>query len=122
MVSFTLRQVTRIVNNDQYEVANEVTSATDSSTAVYVFKTVNQAFSNYASAADMANWPASYEEAQVLGKLFYRLPRLTRVWDTLSQMNEDLDMSMRRLQFLSDELTAQRGTIEIDRTTTIAGG
>lgn len=122
MVSFTLRQVTRIVNNEQYEVANEVTAATDASPAVYVFKTVNQAFSNYASAADMASWPDSYEEAQVLGKLFYRLPRLTRVWDTLSQMNEDLDMSIRRLQFLSDELTAQRGTIEIDRTASIVGG
>jgi hypothetical protein len=36
-------------------------------------------------------------------------------------MNADLDMSIRRLQFLADELTAQRGTIEIDRTTTIAG-
>lgn len=121
MVSFTLRQVTRIVNNDEYEVVNEVTSAVDASTATYVFKTANQEFSNYASAADMANWPDSYEQAQVLGKLFYRLPRVTRTWDTLELMNADLDMSIRRLQFLADELTAQRGTIEIDRTTTIAG-
>ena len=121
MVSFTLRQVTTIVDGPKYQVVNEVTAAVDASTATYVFKTVNQEFSNYASAADMGRWPDSYEKAQVMGALFYRLPRLTRTWDTVEQMNADLDMSIRRLQFLADELTAQNGALEIDRTTTVVG-
>lgn len=122
MVTFTLRQLTDIVDGNKYQVSNEVTASTDASKAVYVYKTANQQFSNYASAADMEQWPESLEQAQVLGKAFYRLPRVVRTWDTLSQMNLDLDDSMRRLQSLADELTAQRGAIVIDRTTVVAGG
>lgn len=120
MVSFKLHQVTRIVG-DAYEVTNEVTEAHDANTATYVFKTVNQAFSNYASAADMEKWPASYAEAQLANTAFYRLPKLVRKWDTVAQMNEDLDTSVRRLQSLADELNAQRGALEIDRTVTVVG-
>jgi hypothetical protein len=122
VVTFTLRQLTSIVDGTKYQVSNEVTAATETSPAVYVYKTVNQQFSNYASAADMNQWPEGYEQAQVLGKAFYRLPQVIRTWDTLSQMNTDLDESIRRLQSLADELTAQRGAIVIDRTTVVAGG
>lgn len=122
MVTFTLRQLTSIVDGTKYQVSNEVTAATDASTAVYVYKTATKLFSNYASAADMEQWPDSYEQAQVLGKPFYRLPQVVRTWDTLSQMNVDLSESVRRLQSLADELTAQHGAISIDRTTVVAGG
>jgi hypothetical protein len=37
-------------------------------------------------------------------------------------MNVDLSESVRRLQSLADELTAQHGAITIDRTTVVVGG
>lgn len=122
MVSFTLRQVTNIVDGPKYEVINEITAAVDASPAVYVFKTVNQEYSNYASAADMMQWPDSYEMAQISNLPFYRLSSLTRTWDTVQQMQLDLSESIRRLQSLADELNAQQGELVIDRTTVIVGG
>ncbi len=122
MVSFKLHQVTSIVDGPEYQVLNEVVEAVDASAAVYVFKTATQQFSNYATAADMAMWPETYEQAQVLGAAFYRLPKLVRVWDTVPDMNADLDTSVRRLQSLADELNAQVGSLVIDRTTTVVGG
>lgn len=126
MVSFTLRQVTCLVAQDypkapQYQVVNDVTATDDASPAVYVFKTSTQKFSNYASAADMARWPDSLALAQVMDAVFYRLPRLSRVWETVGRMNEDLAMSLRRLQSLADELNAQRGSLVINRTTVVVG-
>ncbi len=121
MTTFSLRQVTSIVDGNKYQVSNEVTAATDADTATYVYKTANQEFSNYASAADMQQWPIGYEQAQVLNVLFYRLPALIRTWDTVPEMNDDLDTSVRRLQSLADEMNALRGDIVIDRTTVITG-
>ncbi len=120
--TFTLRQLTNIVDGNKYQVTNEVVDAVDASTSVYVYKTVNKEFSNYASAADMEQWPETYEQAQVLGKSFYRLPQVVRTWDTLSQMNADLAESVRRLQSLADELSVQQDAIVIDRTTVVVGG
>lgn len=121
MVSFSLHQVTSIVDGPGYQVTNEVVAATDASPATYVFATATQAFSNYASAADMEKWPDSYDEAFLQNKQFYRQPKLIRTWKTVAEMNADLDMSIRRLQSLADELTAQRGDLVIDRTTVIQG-
>ena len=126
MASFTLRQVTSLVDQaypkaPQYRVTNEVTAAAGASPAVYVFKATSQEFSNYASAADMARWPDSLALAQVSGVAFYRLPAVTRTWDTVEQMNEDLSMSLRRLQSLADEMSAQQGALVVDRTTVVVG-
>lgn len=126
MVSFTLRQVTTLVSQDfpkapQYQVTNGVTDVVDASPAVYVFKTATQKFSNYASAADMARWPDSLAKAQLMDAAFYRLPLLTRTWETVEQMNEDLAVSLRRLQSLADELNAQQGSLTVDRTTIVVG-
>lgn len=121
VVSFTLRQLTNVSDGPSYEVVNEVTAAVEASRATYVYKTVSQEFSHYASAIDMERWPDTYETAQVTGAMFYRLPLLSRTWDTVAQMNADLDTSLRRLQSLADELTAQRGALVLDRTTTVVG-
>lgn len=127
MVTFTLRQVTAIVASESnpaetgYRVTNEVTAAVDASPAVYVYATATQAFSNYASAADMGRWPAGYEEAAVTNTMFYRLSSVTRTWDTVRDMNVDLSLSIRRLQALAAELNAQQGALVIDRTTVITG-
>jgi hypothetical protein len=121
VVTFTLHQVTAIVDGPTYQVTNEVVAATDASPATYVYKTVTQAFSHYAGASDMEQWPDSYEVAQLTGAAFYRLPSLIRTWDTVVRMNEDLATSLRRLQFLADELNAQQGALVIDRTTVVQG-
>lgn len=115
MVSFTLQQVTAIVATSKYQVTN---SASDS---VYVFKTIGQTFSHYASAADMAQWLPSYEQAFLLNQPFYRLPLLVRTWDTVARMNEDLSTSLRRLQSLADELYDQQGSLIVNRTTVVVG-
>jgi hypothetical protein len=122
LVSFTLHQLTSIVAGPAYQVVNTVTAATDASLAAYVFQTSNQQFNHYATAADMDQWPDTYEKAQVTNAAFYRLPTITRTWDTVEDMNEDLDVSLRRLQSLADELNAQRGALIVDRTTTVVGG
>lgn len=121
MVTFTLNQVTSIVGGPRYQVVNTVTAATDASLAVYVFETVTQRFSRYAAAADMEQLPDSLEQAQVLGFPFYRLPTLTRVWDTVQRMNADLSTSLYRLQSLADQLNAQQGSLIVDRTTVVVG-
>jgi hypothetical protein len=126
VVSFSLHQVTSLAAQvapkpPLYQVTNEVVAATDASPAVYVFQTTTQKFTNYASAADMAQWPDSLEKAQVIDAAFYRLPKLVRSWDTVMQMNTDLAESVRRLQSLADEMNASQGTIIIDRTTTVVG-
>lgn len=122
MVNFTLRQVTSIVDGPAYQVINEVTLAQGASSSAYVYATVNQKFSHYATAADFEQWPTSYEEAVLTNAVFYRLPKVARTWDTVSEMNEDLAMSLRRLQSLADELNQQQGALVIDRTTTVQGG
>jgi adenosylcobinamide amidohydrolase len=121
VVTFTLHQVTAIVDGPAYQVTNEVVAATDADTATYVFKTLNQQYSHYATAADMSQWPNSYEVAQLTGAAFYRLPRLIRTWDTVVAMNADLADSIRRLQSLADELNAQHGALVIDRTLVVQG-
>lgn len=121
MVSFTLHQLTSIVGGPKYQVLNEVIGAVDASPAVYVFQTSTQQFSHYAAAADMQQWPDTLDVASALGVQFYRLPAVTRIWDTVQKMNADLDTSVRRLQSLADELNAQRGNIVVDRTTMVVG-
>lgn len=123
MVTFTLRQITTIVGliKLSYEVTNQITAAEGASSAAYVFKTTTQVFSHYASAADMTLWPDSFDEAKLTDVDFYRQTQVVRTWDTVSQMNGDLDTSLHRLQSLADELNAQQGALEIDRTTIIVG-
>lgn len=121
VVTFTLHQVTAIVEGPAYRVNNTVVAAIDASPATYVFKTLTQAFSHYAGASDLEQWPDSYELAQLTGAAFYRLPTVIRTWDTVVRMNEDLATSLRRLQFLADELNAQQGSLIVDRTTVVQG-
>ena len=121
MVTFTLHQVTAIVDGPAYRVTNEVTAAQDASPAAFVFKTVNQAYSHYATAADMEQWPDSYDVATLTGKAFYRLPRLVRTWDTVVAMNVDLTATLRRLQLLATDLNARQDSLTVDRTTVVQG-
>lgn len=120
MVSFSLHQVTRF-DGASYVVTNTVDQAQSASPAVYVYKTAGQVFSNYASAADMEAWPDNLAAAQQAGAMFYRLPTVTRKWDTVVAMNADLDTSLRRLQSLADELNAVRASVAIDRVTVVVG-
>jgi len=122
MVVFTLRQITAIFDGPIYQVTNQVTSAQLASPAAYVFATATQAFDHYASAVDMEQYPDSYEKAVLLGTKFYRLPTVVRRWSNVALMNDDLATSLRRLQSLADELTAQQGDLIVDRTIVIQGG
>ena len=104
MVTFTLRQTTSIVDGPRYQVVDQVTSATGASLAVYVYITASQLFSHYANAADMEQWPETSGAATLANLMFYRQPSVTRSWSTVALMNDDLAMSLRRLQYLADEI------------------
>jgi len=126
VVSFTLRQMTKVVDQDGaaplYRVINQVVSAVGASAATFVFKTSTQVFEHYANAADMERWPNSQEEAQLRGLGFYRLDNVSRTWASLEEMYEDLDMSLRRVRALASELSAQRASVEMTRDTVIEVG
>lgn len=125
MVTFTLHQATEVIeqpsDGPHYRVHNEVTAATGASPAVFVFKTSTQAFDHYARAADLEQWPDSYEEALLRELAFYRAKILTRTWDTLADLSEDLAMTLQRTQRLANELNLQQGAIAVDRTTVVVG-
>lgn len=125
MVSFSLRQVTSFVDQANaaplYRVVNQVIESTGASPCTFVYKTVTQQFEHYASAADMAQWPDNYEEAVINNLAFYRRSEVSRNWETLAEMYEDLDTTSKRVQSLANELTQQRGDLTIDRTTLIEG-
>ena len=121
MVVFTLRQVTEICDGAKYKVTNTVTEAQNASSAVYVYNTASQVFSHYATAVDMERWPDSHELAVLRSAVYYRQPSVTRTWESVRRMNEDLAMSLQRLQYLADELNAKQGALVIDRTTVIQG-
>jgi hypothetical protein len=121
VVSYTLRQVTAIVDGPAYKVTNQVLAATDADVYVFVYNAASQKFSHYALAADVEQWPTSPQIAQVTGAQFYRQNSVERVWASVQEMNADLDDTIRRVQALADELNAQRESLIIDRTTVIQG-
>lgn len=125
MPTFTLRQTTTIVDqtNDAplYRVINQVMGAIGASPAAFVYKTSDKVFDHVATAGDMERWPDSYEEAVLRGVEFYRLDSVSRTWTSVEDMNADLDIALRRVQRLANDLTARRGILEIDRVTTIEG-
>lgn len=121
MVSYTLRQVTAIIDGPAYQVTNQVTAATDSDVNTFVYSAASQKFSHYATAADMLQLPVGYPNAQLLGAEFYRLDNVVRAWASVSEMNNDIAQTMRRIQSLADELNQVNGSLIIDRTTVIQG-
>lgn len=125
VVSFSLRQITSFVDQANaaplYRVVNQVTDSLGASPNVFVYKTATQKFDHYASAADMERWPDNYEEAVINNLSFYRVNSVARDWETLAEMYEDIDYSLKRVKSLADELTKQRGVVAVDRTTLIEG-
>lgn len=121
MVSYTLRQVTAVVDGPAYKVTNQVTAATNSDVNTFVYNAASQKFSHYATAADMQTRPIGYPMAQALGAEFYRLDSVVRTWPSVAEMNNDLSETLRRIQFLADELNQANGSLIIDRTTVIQG-
>jgi hypothetical protein len=121
VVSFTLRQVTDIVDGPAYKVTNQVVAATDADVYAFVYNAASQKFSHYATAADMQQWPTSLALAQVSNIAFYRLDTVERTWATVGEMNDDLAETVRRIQALADELNQVNGSLTIDRTTVIQG-
>lgn len=119
MITFSLHQATEIVTGSTYQVTNRVVMAEGASSAVYVYKTLTQEFSHYAAAVDMERYPDTYEVATVTAAPFYRLPVVVRTWDTVAMMDQDLTVSLRRLQYLADELNTYQGALVIDRTTVV---
>lgn len=121
MVSFSLQQVTAIVDGPAYQVTNRVVAAEGSDLGAFVYSAASQKFSHYATASDMQTLPISYPMAQALGAMFYRLDNVVRTWPSVAEMNVDLAETVRRVQFLADELSQASTSITVDRTLLIQG-
>lgn len=124
-VSLTLHQtaVPATVNGGaSYTVTNEVTASVGISPAVFVFKTDTGKFDHYATPADLEGLPDSQAQAVADGKGFYRQPAVTRVWPTISAMNEDLAMTQTRLNSLVREVSKIQGSLTVDRVVEIQAG
>lgn len=113
MPTFTLHQTTSF-DSPLFTVTNSVAEA-----SVYVYTTVTQAFSHYATAADMIIYPTELAIAQLTNAKFYRLPSVTRTWETLVEVNDDLATSIRRLQSLAEELVQVGALVTLDRITIV---
>lgn len=124
-VSLTLNQVTAIVTPTPpatapiYQVANAITVADGIDAAVFVFKTINQTFDHYAFAADMEQWPNTYDAANTAGLPFYRQSAVTRNWPSIDQMQADLAITKSRLQALCNDMVLVQAGIVINETTII---
>jgi len=121
-VSFTLRQVTSIQTGPLYRVINTITAAVGASPAVFVYKTLNQMYDHYATAADMESYPDSLETAQQTGKEFYRQPLVQRDWATVTEMNADLAVTQSRIQMLASDMSRLQNGAVIDQTVVISAG
>lgn len=120
-VSFTLRQTTSIQAGPLYRVKNEVTSATGASAATFVYKTSTQEFSHIAMAADIEQYPDSYDTAFQDDVPFYRLTSVTRDWETISYAEGDLQVTRNRIQLLANDLNTLQGDFISDATVVITG-
>jgi len=120
-VSFSLRQITSVETGPLYRVANSITAATGANSSVFVYKTITQGFSHYATPADMEAYPTSYAAADTDGLAFYRQTSVTRDWETIEQMNSDVSLTQSRIQLLASQLAVQQGALASDTTTVIVG-
>ena len=125
MVRFSLHQTTSVVDQDGgvplYRVINQVEAAVGTSSAAFVYKTTLKTFSHYATASDFERWPDSYEEALLRDLPYYRLGSVSRTWDTVTEMQADLDMTCQRVRALANELTRMLSGVVLDRTISIEG-
>ncbi len=120
MISVNLNQVTSIQDGPLYRVKNEILEASGISKALFTYSTASQAFSNYATPADMEQWPESYEAAVQDAKTFYRLAYVQRDWTTIHEMNSDLVATRGRIQALIESMNELQGSIASDVTTTLS--
>lgn len=118
-VSFSLSQNTTVIDGPLYRVNNEVSTASGASPAVFVFKTLTQEFSHYATVADLEAYPDTYAQAANDGAAFYRQTSVTRDWETVALREADLTLTKSRLQFLANELNALQDSLVSNTTTVI---
>lgn len=122
-VSFSLRQIRSVEEGPEdsplYRVNNLVDDSTDAPPEVFVFKTLTQVFSHYATVADLEAYPDTYAQAVADDLAFYRLAEVQRDWETVAEQETDVTMTQARVQFLANELNALHGEIASDTTTVI---
>lgn len=118
-VTFTLHQVTQVLDGPLYRASNEVTMATESDVNVFVFATATKVFDHYANPSEMANTPIGWDAANVAGSSFYRQSSVVRDWNTAAEMQTDLTTTQARLAALAEDLTTLNGQLTIDQTIVI---
>lgn len=115
-VTFTLHQVTQVLDGPLYRASNEVTAATEADPNVFVFATATKVFDHYANPAEMANTPIGWDAASVANSPFYRQASVVRDWETAAEMQTDLTTTQARLTALAEDLTTLNGQLTVDQT------
>jgi hypothetical protein len=124
-VSLTLHQTTLVTpasDGASYQATSLVEASFGIDKAVFVFKTDTQGFDHYATPADLETVPTSRDLALAERLPFYRQDGLTRVWPTLSLMQDDIVVTRSRLQGLVREVSQAVGPAVIDVVTVIEAG
>jgi hypothetical protein len=121
VVTIQLRQITSILQDGPlYRVQNTVEKATGISPALFVYKTVTQLFDHYATAADIATYPDSYDEAVATNAAFYRQPSVIRDWKTTQNLLEDVQVTQARLRAVVNDVARVNGSLQSDATLIIS--
>jgi hypothetical protein len=118
-VSVDIHQQTCVVDGPLYRVKTTIVDATGISTALFVFKTVDDTFDHYATVADLTSWPDNKADAITGSLAFYRQPVLERDWPTVNQMNQDLLQTVEAIQMVVDGWDAANSPVAVAETTTL---
>jgi hypothetical protein len=121
-VSVDIRQQTATLDGPLYQVKSSVVAATGISSALFVFKAATDAFDHFATLADLSRYPDTKAAALTQGLGFYRLAAVQRNWPTVDLMNQDLMITIERMQAVVDEWNAGNTTVALDRTITLTSG
>jgi hypothetical protein len=124
-VSLTLHQTTTVTpaaGGASYQATSVVEASFGIDKAVFVFRADTQRFDHYATPADLETVPTSRDLALAERLPFYRQDSLTRVWPTLGLMQDDVAVTLSRLNGLVREVSRSLGPAVINVTTVIEAG
>lgn len=116
-----LHQTTSLQPGPLYRVLNEIIDSDDADPAVFVFKVDTKEFDHYATLDDLERYVDAYDVAVLREDGFYRQTSVQRDWDTVEQMEADVQVTQQRVKLLLDDLARVEEGAASDQTTTLVG-
>lgn len=110
-VSVTLKETRSVTEGNLYRVKQEITASTHISDHIFVFNTADETYAHVANVFDMENITSeSKSAAETAGEDHYRLPDVTKDWETLDLATEFSSYNKERIQWLLDEYSVYTST------------